>query len=334
MWWVVLPVVVCAVGLGAMVARARRNQHVLAQMRALLAAGRHQEVLDHALPSKPLLELARSTQATSAVLTGRFTLALDLLAESVDDGTSPPSTGTSPGTSLRAASLNGLGRYGEVARLLGDVPPMGALRRLRAQAAVEVGDDALAEALLADAYLDPLEEAGRLRLLGDLHVRRGRLREGERLARTARATYAGSGTGADQVDAAVCTLLVGQARLAAGAPAEAWTLVRASLDGLAIRPDNAPALTLAHALAARVRAALGDGPDAGRHLTMAQEQALRCQSPALEAAVTCAAALVALDLGDDEVAGRLLREAIAAHEQLGATPVLVDLRARLTALGR
>lgn len=335
MVWVVVPVLVCTLGLGFVAVRARRDQHLVREMAALATDGRHQQVLDHALPRRAHQDSARSLQATSAVLTGRYRLAMDLLAASSDDGTYPSSTGPATTASrLRAVSLVGLGRYGEVARLIGDQPPPGPLRNLRAQAAIEVGDDDLATRLLAVPSADPLEDAGRMRLLGDLHLRRGRLDEGERLVRTARASFAGSGTAGAQVDVAVCSLLLAQARLAAGRAAEAVPLVRAGLEGLAIRPDHAPGFAEAHAVAARVEAALGHGAQAGRHLADAQGQASRCQSPPLDADLTRAAALVALDLGDDENARLLLREAIAAHEVLGAEPVVADLRTRLTAVDR
>ena len=335
-WMVVLvcaSVVGLVVGLVVVVARVRRNRRALQQMRALLTAGHHQQVLEHALPAKPLQDLARSLQVTSAVFTGRFLLALDLLAASTDDGTVAQTTGSAASAArLRAVSLLGLGRYGETARMVGDDPPMGPLRRVRAQAAIEVGDDDCAEALLADPCADPLEEAGRLRSLGDLCLRRGRLQEGERLVRTARASYAGSGVEGAQVDVAICTLHLAQARLAAGMAAAALPLVRAGLDGLQVRPDHQPGFVQTHALAARVHAALGNGPEAGRHLATAQEHASRCESPPLDAEVTRSTALVALELGDLDVGHRLLHEAIAAHEKLGAVPVVAELRSTLASL--
>ena len=114
-WMVVLvcaSVVGLVVGLVVVVARVRRNRRALQQMRALLTAGHHQQVLEHALPAKPLQDLARSLQVTSAVFTGRFLLALDLLAASTDDGTVAQTTGSAASAArLRAVSLLGRGRY-------------------------------------------------------------------------------------------------------------------------------------------------------------------------------------------------------------------------------
>lgn len=333
MRWVVVLVCIVVVGMLVVAARALRSRRAITRLRSLLAAGRHLQVLEHALPATSFRDEARSLQAASAVFTGRFGLALDLLAASTDDGTVPPTTERAAGASrLRAASLMGLGRYVETARLVGDSPPAGPLRRLRAQAAIEVGDDTCAEALLADPWADPHEEAGRLQLLGDLCLRRGRLEEGERLVRTARASYAGSGVEGTQVQVALCTLHLAQARLSAGRAAAALPLVRAGLDCLQECPDHQPGYVRAHALAARVHAALGDGPEAGRHLAAAQTHASRCESPPLDAEVTRSTALVALELGDLEVGSRLLHEAIDAHARLGAIPIVVELRSTLAPL--
>ncbi|WP_406831077.1 hypothetical protein ABEG17_19065 [Pedococcus sp. KACC 23699] len=333
MMWVWAPMLACVLGLGLVMARTRRRQGLLTRIDELLTAGHHQQVLDHDLQPGPLLDPARLAQATSAVRSGRFRLALDLLATSADDGTYLPPAGTAPTAStLRASALIGMGRYGEVARMLGHHPPQGPLSRLRAQAAVEAGEDTVAEDLLAAAAADPMEEAARLRLLADLRLRRRDLTEGERLARTARATFAGSSAQAAQLDAALCTLLIARMRVETGAVAEALPLVNAGLEGLQSRPDEPVALAEAHALAATVQAALGNGLEAGKHLALAQEQASRCQSPPLDAVLARAAALVALQLGDRETGRRLLHEAIADHEQLGAKPALAELRSVLAGL--
>ena len=330
MVWVAAAVLLVVVVMAVRVRQALGSRRVLVQLRDLMVAGHHQRVLDRELPAEPFAEEGRSLKVTSAVLTGRYQLALDLLDQSADDGRSV--AGTSTAARLRAVSLLGLGRYAEVARMLGDEPPPGPMRRLRAQTAIEVGDDDLATTLLADAYADPLEEAGRLRLLGDLAIRRGRLEEGDRLVRTARATYAGSGAAGAQVDVALCSLHLAQARLAAGLPAEAVHHARAGIEGLAVRPDHAPGFAEGYAIAARVAAALGNGDEAGQHLAEAQQHASRCQSPPLDAELRRTAALVAVDLGDHEVARRLIWEAIGAHDRLGARPVVAELHAKLTEL--
>jgi tetratricopeptide (TPR) repeat protein len=328
-WWLVWTLL--AVGILVLAALTVRDQRTLIRMSDLAARGLHEEVLDHPLPSRRNRRTGQAIQATSAVLTGQFALALELL------GTAPrPVRGfpSSPAVDelLRGSALCGLGRYEQAAALLGDCPADTSLGHVRAQAAIEVGDDALAERLLAHRAEDPLDEAGRLRLLGELHVRRGRLAEGEALVRQAQAAYAAHEQPGTDVDEALCTLLLGRARQREGRPAEAAPILDSALRGLQQRPDNAPGLAYAHGLVAEAQAGVGDAAGAAEHLRCAREQAARCGSDALDAEVARATAMVAVRLGQRTEARDLLHEALRRHEALGARPVADELRVELAAL--
>jgi hypothetical protein len=114
---------------------------------------------------------------------------------------------------------------------------------------------------------------------------------------------------------------------------EAVPLVEEGLLGMRARPDHAPGLAEAHALAAEARAGAGESVAAEAHLWQAKEQALLCGSAALDAEVVRSAAMVALRLGDAGEAESRLREAVRLHETLGARPSAVELRAVLSSLG-
>jgi tetratricopeptide (TPR) repeat protein len=317
LWWVAGLLAV----LGAVAAAVtRRDERILAAMSALVLEGAHAAVLDHRLPSPLNRRAGRAVQATSAVLTGQFARALRLLVPATR---AVCGLRTHPADEMvRAAALLGLGRYEEAAALLGNDPNGSALRRLRARAAVELGDDLLAERLLEQANEDPLDEAGRRRVLGDLRLRRGRHAEGGVLLREARAMYATQHQEGTDVDEAYCWVLLGRSELRRGAPAGALELLTTGLRGLARRPHNAPGVAQAQGLLAEAAAAVGDAESAADHLREASRHAQVCDSPAVDAFLSRAEAMVALRLGDRVRAGDALRRSIAQHERLGAAPAV------------
>ena len=166
-----------------------------------------------------------------------------------------------------------MGRYAEAAAVVGDEPRAALPRHLRAQIAIETGDDDLALRLLAAPHEDPVEEAGRLRILGDLHVRRGRLPVGEELVREARAqAYLASTVAGHEVDAGYCHHHLGEVAIARGDIDGAVAEFTTSLALLAARPDNAPGHAMVHARLAEAYALAGS-PDLARvHLHEARQR--------------------------------------------------------------
>jgi tetratricopeptide (TPR) repeat protein len=306
-----------------------RDRRIVASLNSLAAEGRHAEVLDHPLPSRVNRPAVRVLQAGSAVQTGRYAVALALLHR-----LGPQVRGTDPQapTLLKAAALVGLGRYVEAAAVLGDRPVPGALRRLRAAVAVELGDDALAEELLAGPHLDLLEESGRLRLLGDFRMRRGRLKEAEELVTQSAAMNARLDVPGADVDGAYCQVLLGKVALRAGDVARAVALTAEGLTAMQQRPDNAPGLAEAHAVAAQAVAASGDAAEAQQHLRAAHHHASRCGSPALDAELAHATAHVSLRLRQPAEARRWLQEALRRRLELGEKPAADEIRDALADL--
>jgi hypothetical protein len=294
------------------------DRRTLASLAALGRLGLHDDVLAHRLPVAHWRREGRSVQAASALLTGRYAAALALLG---------PTPHRVPGLAddraaelVRASALAGLGRYAEAAALLGDDPGRPALRRVRAQVAVEVGDDPLAERLLAESGRDLLDEAGRHRLLGDLRLRRGRVADAQALLRGAQAIYSSLDDPGVDVDAAVCDVLLAEHRVT-----EALETARSAVAALERRPDNAAGLAEAHGTAAEAFASAGDARACAAHLARARAEAARCASPALDAQVAGAAGRAALALGQPGAA-ELLADAARRHEALGASPEAERLR--------
>lgn len=326
--WVMWTVV--AVGLvGHAVVSTTRDRRILRSVVDLAVEGRNAEALDHPLPSRRTRPLVRLVQAGCAVRTGRYAVALALLRPY---GSHVRGTGPGDPDVVRGSALVALGRYPEAASLIGDQPTMPALRRLRAAAATEVGDDALAEELLAAPDAGELDEAGRLRLLADLRLRRGRLGEARDLAERARALYARVQHPGVDVDEAWCSVLLSKVALAEDRTQEALALAEQGLSGLRRRPDNAPGLAEAHGVAAEVAAAVGRPAVAQDHLRQAHAQAVRCASPALDAELARAAAQVSLRLGHPAEARRWLLDAARRHDDLGARPAAESLRRQLASL--
>lgn len=306
---------------------ARRDLRILNSMTALLTEGRHADVLAHQLPSPSNRRMGEAVQASSAVLTGRFALALELLGASGRRVRGFRDQNVV--AMLRGAALIGLGRYREAAELIGDGPTEPALRRLRAQAAIETGEDDLAERLLSIPDTDPVDEAGQRRMLGDLRLRRGRSADGEALVRDAQRMYADLDDAGVDVDEAICWALLGRAELREGHPAEALRLLEAGLAGLARRPDNAPDLSYVHALLAEAQAGIGNAQASAHHLAAASDQAVRCGSQALDAEVARATGMVAARQDRSEDAREALRDALLGYEALGALPEAALVREEL-----
>jgi tetratricopeptide (TPR) repeat protein len=311
--------------------RARRS---LLSMSRLLTEGQHDQVLAHPAPAKAYRPLADRVRATSALLTGRHELALSLLGDSDKGGGTAARAGAGVGRGadldahLRGGALLALGRYAEAAATLGD-NPLGALaRHQRAQLAIETGDDATALRLLEDPHRDPVEEAGRLRILGDLHIRRGRLAQGEALVREARATYLASRLVAKEVDTGYCHHHLGEAAIARGDIDGAVAQFTTALALLSARPDNAPGHAMVHARLAEAYALAGSPALARDHLREALHRSELVASPPLSALVERSHGLVALHLGEVDEAGHHLTAALAAHHALGELPA-VELVAEL-----
>jgi tetratricopeptide (TPR) repeat protein len=315
--------------LGHALVTSSRDRRIVTSLNSLAAAGRHAEVLDHPLPSRANRPAVRVLQAASAVQTGRYAVALALLHR-----VGPRVRGVAPHAPalMRAAALVGLGRYGEAAGVVGDRPGPGALRRMRAAVAVELGDDVLAEELLAGPHLDLLEESGRLRLLGDFRMRRGRLQEAEELVTQSAAMNSRLEVPGSDVDGAYCQVLLGKVALRSGDVGRAVALTTTGLQAMQQRPDNAPGLAEAHAVVAQAVAASGDAAAAQEHLRAAHHHAARCGSPAFDAELAHATAQVSLRLGQPAEARRWLQEALRRRLDLGEGPAADEIVDALAAL--
>lgn len=296
--------------------RARRT---LRSMTALMESGEHDQVLAHPAPPQAYRPLAERVRATSALLTGRNELALRLLEDSRPGRAVAARVGDLD-THLRGGALLGLGRYAEAAAVLGDRPKGALARHQRAQLAIETGDDRTALRLLEVPDTDPAEEAGRLRILGDLHIRRGRLQEGETLVRQARAAYVQSGLAAREVDAGYCHHHLGEAAIARGDLEGALAQLTTALALLSVRPDNAPGHAMVHARIAEAYALAGEPDEARDHLREARERSDHVGSPALSTMVERSEGLVALHLGHLDEARRVLTRARTGHLALGEQP--------------
>lgn len=332
-----LPSALAAVLLAAVLVAALRYwraRRALLSMSRLLTEGQHDQVLAHPAPAKAFRPLADRVRATSALLTGRNELALSLLDEGREGGGRRPRAGAVAGrvgdldTHLRGGALLAMGRYTEAATVLGDDPGAALARHQRAQLAIETGDDSTALRLLEEPHSDPVEEAGRLRILGDLHIRRGRLAQGEALVREARATYLASRLVAKEVDTGYCHHHLGEAAIARGDIDGAVAQFTTALALLSARPDNAPGHAMVHARLAEAYALAGS-PDLARdHLGEARRRSELVTSPPLSALVERSHGLVALHLGEVDEAGHHLTAALAAHHALGELPA-VELVAEL-----
>ena len=313
---VLLTLSVAAVGWAAVTDRIARR--MLADMNRLLLLGHHGQVLDHPQPPWPYRVAGNRVRATSALLTGLYARTLQLLDHPVLPARLRPSLGDMD-LMLRGGALIGLGRYLDAAAVLGENPTPGIVRHLRAQVAMETGDDVVALRLLAVPDTDPDEDAGRRRILGELHIRRQRLVEGEALVREAQRLYLGSELAAHEVDAGYCELHLGQAALHRGDGGEAVRRISTAREMLTIRPDNAPGIALVELNLAEAHALTGAERAADAALTAARGHAQTMASPAVDAALERAIGMVGVHLARPD-AGTHLRRARAMHEALGERP--------------
>lgn len=241
----------------------------LAAMTDLLLAGEHDRVLTYAQPPRPYRRVAHQLRATSALLTGQYARTLHLL-DQLGVPARLRSTLAQSDVMLRGATLIGLGRYGDATAVLGADPTTAIARHQRAQVAIETGDDAVALRLLAEPDTDPDEEAGRRRILGELHIRRQRLDEGEALVREAQQLYRGSTMAGREVDAGYCELHLGQVALYRGDWDEAVRRIGAARELLRVRSDNAPGIALVELYHAEAHALSGDESAADAALAAAR----------------------------------------------------------------
>jgi tetratricopeptide (TPR) repeat protein len=328
--WVVKAAVVVVLVTGLLAsARHVRAARQLRRLAVMVQEGRHDEVLAHAPLARPYERVADRLRSTSALLTGRYDRTLDLLEgpDTAADAVLAPTDVTA-----RAGSLLGMGRYAEAAAMLGDDPVEPLHRHLRAQVAVETGDDETARSLLSRPDADPEQEAGRKRILGDLLIRRGRRDEGEALVRQALAVYLASDAGACQVDAGYCHVHLAESAISQGRGETALAHLQTAQALLEARPDNAPGFALLHLRRAEALALMGDTTAAAAALGSAATLAASVPSRSLVALVQHVRGVVALRLGYHEAADEL-RLAQRLHEALGEVPAAHEAAALLTELG-
>jgi tetratricopeptide (TPR) repeat protein len=327
----VLKAAVVVVLVAAVLAGVRhvRSARQLRRLAAMLDEGRHDEVLAHAPLAGPYERVADRLRSTSALLTGRYDRTLDLLEgpHTAADAVLAPTDVTA-----RAGSLLGMGRYAEAAAVLGDDPVEPLHRHLRAQVAVETGDDETARRLLAFPDADLELEAGRKRILGDLLIRRGQRDEGEALVRQALAVYLASAIGACQVDAGYCHVHLAESAIAQGRGDTALAHLQTAQALLEARPDNAPGFALLHLRRAEALALTGDATAAAAALDSATTLTATVPSRSLAAAVQHVRGVVAFRLGNDHQAAEELRLAQRLHEALGEVRAAQEAAALLAEL--
>jgi len=313
----VVAVVVALVAAALAGVRHVRASRQLSRLAAMVQEGRHEEVLAHAPLAGPYERVADRLRSTSALLTGRYDRTLDLLqgSRTAADAVLAPTDVTA-----RAGSLLGMGRYAEAAAVLGDDPVDSLHRHLRAQVAVETGDDETARRLLGRPETDIEGEAGRKRILGDLLIRRRQHDEGEALVRQALAVYLVSPVGACQVDAGYCHVHLAESALGQDRGDTALAHLQTAQALLEARPDNAPGFALLHLRRAEALALTGVATAAAAALDSASTLAATVPSPSLAAAVQHVRGVLALRLGNDQEAGDELRLAQRLHEALGEVP--------------
>jgi tetratricopeptide (TPR) repeat protein len=329
MWGlVVASVFLVAAGVLAHVRHARSVRQ-LRHLAAMVHEGRHEQVLAHAPLVGPYDRVADRLRSTSALLTGRYDRTLNLLD---GPGTAADALLAPTDVTARAGSLLGMGRYAEASAVLGDDPVEPLHRHLRAQVAVETGDDETARRLLSRPNTDIEEEAGRKRILGDLLIRRGQQDEGEALVRQALAVYLASDVGACQVDAGYCHVHLAESALGQHRGDTALAHLQTAQALLEARPDNAPGFALLHLRRAEALALTGDATAAAAALDSATALAATVPSPALAAAVQHVRGVVPLRLGNHQTAREELRLAQHLHEALGEVPAAQEAACLLAGL--
>lgn len=297
---------------------------------SLAEQGDHRGVLAAPLPRGPARQIANLVKGESAVLSGRYQEALDIM-EGIADirEVRQIRASTEDPDIYRLVALVGLGRYAEAARELGDDPADPLRRHVRAQIAIEMGNDDAAEALLAHPDDEPMSEAGRLRILGDLRIRRGRFEEGRDLVTRARNEYEGLDTAGVAVDRAYCNIHLAEAALAEGDDQEASSLAEAAATLLRDFPHHAFGLSFLRSVAAEIAAARQEADEAEAHVAAALELAELCCSPPLIARGHQAAAVVARSRGDEPAAFAACRRSLEILDEIGARPAASRLREAL-----
>lgn len=308
----------------------RRTRRIL----SLHERGDYPAALASPPPRGPGRHIANVLRSQSAVLSGRFAEALESIEgiEETSEVRMIRESAPTPDIFLLAALL-GVGRYAEAADHVGDDPRDPTLRHIRAQAAIEVGDDELAERLLSNPDDTELSEAGRLRILGDFRIRRGRIEEGRALVGEAMDRYERLATHRGvTVDRAYCLLHLAEAALAAD-DIDATDLIEEATALMAEVPHHADGHSHLHSVAAEVAAARRDPAAAERHLDQALHLARLCSSPPLIARALEAAARVAARQGHSEDARAHCREALGIFDSIGAAPAAAHLRETFDPLG-
>lgn len=293
----------------------------LRRMRQLAAQERFDEVLAQPVPRGGEEQEGQYLHAVAALLCGRFGQALTILEELRAHGELGDRVPW-----LRAAALLHLGRFEEARRALHGRPASGEARNLLAQAAVETGDHDLAEELLAEPREDALEEAGRLRILGDLRIRRGDLAGGQHLVEQALKGYRRPG---HPVDEGYCLVHLAEARLAGGQPEQGARIAALAVERFRQRPHHVVGLAAGEAVLADALARGGQVARAREALDAASAHAAASDSPVLLLRVRAAEAEVLSAEGRRQDAVRLLGEVVADARALGAVDDADRLARRL-----
>lgn len=313
---IALPVVVLGLVLGRDMLR---SHHVRSALRA--------DQMDRALrcprPSWLARDHATYCHAVAALLTGDLPRAEELLDELPAEPSARSLIDAADVKYLRAELFVESGRHADAARLLGDAPADGRLRRVRAAAALERGDDGLAQALLQPAGESGYEEAMRLRGAGALAGRRGRWAESSSYLHEALAILAGveardyPGLVVDEAWVhhylAEGAFLAGDLRAAVAEAGQATAL----MDRHGGHPQG---MTMSHCLAAQASARSGDLDAARHHLHRAWESARRLHGEPFRAELMTAEAEVAWAEGHGHEARAFLTTARAIRDSLGEVP--------------
>lgn len=244
----------------------------------------HDAALAAPLPRSHLVDEALWNRAGAAVLTGRYRQALADLATVDDTEMMQRMRGASRYPDVyEIVALMGIGEYRRVAMMLGDDPSEPHPARLRAQVAIEMGDDELAERLLASPGATPLDEGGRLRILGDLHARRGRSSSARSLLEEAYDTLGRSRATGSEVDQGYCLLHLSNVMADVDETERSIDTLQRAERLLATAPDNRPGMFEFHAAAAHVWASAGQAETATFHAEQIRRLADDCESPPMEA---------------------------------------------------
>lgn len=280
-----------------------------------------------ALPARPHAAAYRAVDhlkvAQAGVLTGAYRTAADHAHAASGAMTKMEREGGPSITFARvleATALMQLGLFGEATDVLASDVDRGdeQARRVAAQIAIEIGDDDEAIGLLTEPGSDTLNEAARLRNLGNLHIRRGRIEEGTRLVNEALSIYV---AGDWMVDAGYCRTHLGEAALASGDGELAVEHLENALNSLRkSRPDNRPGESYVLSILGTAYAAVGRIEQAQEVADSALRLAIETESPTLIAAGHRAIAAVAAANGDRVTARSSLETALGLLSGIGARP--------------